>query len=139
MSTVGFNGVNTLGNGATTIDLGDDINWSDEYSWSAVSKQSTYTLTGALVVEQAAKLAGRPITLESIDGNSGLLPRATLDTLKAWADLAAQQFTLTFRGTQYQVLFTGDAPITATPILYYGDPDAGDWYTVKLMLIEATL
>lgn len=45
------------------VTLPDDLQWTDEYAWSPVARASTYSLTGVLIVEEAAKQAGQPITL----------------------------------------------------------------------------
>lgn len=133
----GFTGINTLGDGVTTVDLSDDIKWSDEFAWSPMSSSSEYTLTGALVVEQAARSAGRPITLQSLD-NAAWIPRATIEQITAWRDQGAQ-LSLVYRGVTYQVLMVADDAITATPIFYFSDPVPVDWYQLTLKLIEATL
>lgn len=133
----GFDLINTLSDGITTVDLSNDIKWSDEFTWSPNAMQTEYTLTGALVVEQSTKLAGRPITLESID-NAGWLPRGTIEQITAWRD-AGKQLALTYRGVTRQVLLVADDAITATPVFYFSDPVPGDWYQLTLKLIEATL
>ena len=37
--------------------------WVDEFDWVPVERAVTYSLTGALLVDVAPRLAGRPITL----------------------------------------------------------------------------
>ena len=133
----GFNAINTLSDGTTTVDLSDDIKWADEFEWSPMTSQSDYTLTGALVVEQAAKQAGRPITLQSLD-DAAWIPRGTIEQITAWRDMG-KQLALTYRGVTRQVLLVADDAITATPVFYFSDPIPGDWYHVTLKFTEATL
>ena len=47
--------------GAVTLPQG--LVWSDEFDWTPLAQTTEYSLTGALIVEQAEKQAGRPITL----------------------------------------------------------------------------
>jgi hypothetical protein len=127
----------TLANGATTLTLPADLLWSDEFEWRPVAQATDYTLTGALIVQAAARTAGRPITLRSGE-NYAVLTRQQLDTLSAWADVPGQQMTLSIRGTSRTVMFAHqDAPvITAEMLLYHAAPQAGDLYRCTIKLIE---
>ena len=60
--------------------------WVDEFDWVPVERAVTYSLTGALLVDVAPRLAGRPITLAASDdrGWSGMT-RDKLITLRAKA------------------------------------------------------
>lgn len=122
--------------GATTVALPDDLDWNDEFAWVAVQQAQEYTLTGSLVLESAAKQAGRPITLRG-DLQRAWVTRAALLTLRAWADAAGTVMTLALRGDEYTVAWDHErGAITAAPICDYSDPAAGDWYAVELRLIE---
>jgi hypothetical protein len=126
----------TLTYASTALTLPDDLLWPDEYAWQAVEQRAQYTITGALLVESAAKQAGRPLTLQG-GGNWAWLDRTTLETLRAWAALPAQTFSLLFRGVTYSVVF--DQPngaISATPVVDYSDPTTTDYYVVTLRFIE---
>ena len=57
------------------IVLPDDIQWTDELVSHSVGQVQTPTLTGALIIEESAQAAGRPITLAS--GNGAWVTRAT--------------------------------------------------------------
>ena len=46
-----------------SLKLPDDLLWEDEFSWSPTVSEHSYALDGTLIVEQATKRAGRPISL----------------------------------------------------------------------------
>jgi hypothetical protein len=47
--------------------LPDDLLWTDEHAWTPAVAAVSYLLTGALLVESAARQAGRPITFVAAD------------------------------------------------------------------------
>lgn len=124
----------TLAYGAITITLSDDLLWSDEYEWTAVEQQRSYSLSGALIVDVGVKAAGRPITLAG-DDDYGWITRDVLDDLRTAADLPGQEFTLTLRGVAHTVIFDAD-PISARPVLDMRDPDDADHYIATLKFLE---
>lgn len=122
----------TLTRGGTTLTL-PDLLWPDEYAWQAVEQRTQFTITGALIVEASAKQAGRPITLQS----GAWFVRSQLETLRAWAALPAQQFTLSYRGVSFDVAFDHSrGALAATAVIDYSDPDGTDYYAVTLRFIE---
>ena len=127
----------TLTYGATTLTLPDDLPWTDEFSWPAVEQRTEYSITGALIVEASAKQSGRPITLTANE-NRGWISRATLLTLKAWAALPAQAFTLVINGGARVVAFDQQrGAIEAVTVLpQLTDTDAADEYIPTLRFIE---
>lgn len=134
--SAGFSAINTLTAGAITVDLSDDIGWPDEFAWSKVVAGSSYTLTGSLVLDQATRTAGRPITLASSD-NAGWINRAGLKQLAIWRD-AGTALALTLRGAAFVVRFDPAAtnPIEAQQVMKFSDPADTDWYAATLHLIE---
>lgn len=124
----------TLAYSTITIDLPNDMLWVDEYDWSAVEQATEYSVTGALLVDAAARLAGRPITLAADEGY-GWITRSVLDQLLAASNIPGQQFTLTLRGTPHTVIFD-DPRIEATPVFDVSDPAAGDFYVVTLKFLK---
>ena len=94
----------TLTYSGTTAHLSDRLQWTDEFDWSPVDQTTGYSTTGALLVDVALKLAGRPITLNSVDTNAWI-SRALCSTLQAWAALPGAQFDLVLRGITHQVIF----------------------------------
>lgn len=127
----------TLSDGVTTLTLPGDLAWTDEYTWSPVVQESGYSLTGALIIETASKLAGRPITLQGA-ADCAWITRAMVNQLSSWRDVPGQQLTITLRGTARTVTFRHeDAPvIEADPILFYGDPIDDDDYRATIKLME---
>ena len=118
----------TLSDGVTTVTLPDDMLMQDEHSWSPVQQTTSYTLTGALWVDTSVRQAGRPITLaggRDSDGYVyGFMSRADFAAHRALADIPGKVFTLTWRGTAYQVIWRHDDPpaLDARDIVDYTDP-----------------
>ena len=130
------------------VELPDDIQWPDEYTAWKVGQIIRPTLTGALVVQEAAMQAGRPITLQGFDdGGSRYVAPVTLATLNALRALeeaagaasmalvlpaagdSTRSFTVRWRRT--------DGPaIEARPIKYQIPAEAGDWFLATLRLIQ---
>ena len=86
------------------IALPDDIQWTDEFTAWKVGQIIRPTLTGALVVQEAAMQAGRPITLQGFDdGGSRYVAPITLSQLNALRALeetaGGANMTLTLLGT----------------------------------------
>lgn len=118
------------------ISLPGDLRWSDEFAWSPVSRESEYSLTGALIVQESAKLAGRPITLEARDEAQGYvwLTRSTILALKALADTPGWTGTLTLEdGRSFSVAFRADG-LEAAPVIHRAPADGADPYTLVLRL-----
>ena len=130
------------------IALPYDIQWVDEYTAWKVGQIIRPTLTGALVVQESALQAGRPITLRGFD-DGGMryvapITLATLDALRALEESAGganlslvlpaagdttRTFPVRFRRT--------DAPaIEAVPIKYQVPAEAGDWFLATIRLIQ---
>ena len=106
----------TLTYNGTTAHLSDRLHWADEFDWSPVEQSTSYSTTGAFLVDVSLKQAGQPITLEGTDTNAWIT-RALCDTLKAWAALPGAQFDLVLRGETHQVIVDhGKGGFTAQPI-----------------------
>lgn len=123
---------------STTVTLPDALRWSDEYTWSPVEQSQTYTITGALLIEEATKQAGRPITLEGAM-DATWCTRALVDQLHAWAQTAGIVLTLTLRGVARSVTFDHSAEaLQGLPVLFYQDGSiaSDDLYVPTLRFIE---
>lgn len=96
MITLTYNGV--------TAHISDRLDWQDEFSWSPVDQATSYSTTGALLIDVALKQAGRPITLIGTE-TAAWITRALCSTLQAWAELPGIQLTLVLRGQARQVMF----------------------------------
>lgn len=118
------------------VTLPGDLLWVDEFDWTPVLQQQTYALDGALMVEHASRLAGRPITLQGAE-DQGWVTRATLVSLYALAQAPSTGLPLTLSdGSTRLVVFRHDQiAIEARPILR-AIPDAGSYYQLTLRLME---
>lgn len=129
----------TLSVGATSVDLADDLYWADEYSWAPVEQAVTRTITGALIVQTAARVSGRPITLRPFEEGCGWMARSVLEQLRTWAAVAGQPMTLTLRGTPRTVIFRHqDGAIESSPIRHFNDMLGADWYSATLRFTETS-
>lgn len=122
-----------------SIELPEDLDWTDESAWTAVQQKTTRSLTGALIVQVAPrKQGGRPITLQGAEDRAWIT-RATLETLCAWRDVPGLEMTLVLHGTPRTVLFNheGGAPVEAKPITFFaGTPQANDFYRLIARFLE---
>ena len=122
----------------TTVTLPDALSWTDEYTWSAVEQTKTYTTTGALIIEEGVKQAGRPITLEGSEDHTWCT-RDVVDQLHTWANTASLVLTLTLRGVAHSVTFDRErGALQGLPVLFYADGaiEATDWYVPTLRFLE---
>lgn len=127
----------TLSDGTTTIDLPDALVWADELTWAPVAQTARRTITGALVVTTQAMQAGQPITLAAERDDQGWITRAALLQCRAWAAIAGQVMTLTYRGTAYSVLWRlQDGAIDARPVMPWTDDAADDHYRATLRFMR---
>lgn len=115
---------------------GDQLEWTDEFEWSAVEQQQDRSLSGALMVQEGVKLYGRPITLASND--AAWFPLSLVRALEALRDERGRVMLLTLpTGAQHYVIFNrvDGAPLEARPLFRRVNP-AADWlYTITLRLI----
>lgn len=116
------------------VTLPGDLRWADEFAWSPLVQQTEYSLTGALIVQEAVKQAGRPITLEA--KQEGLwVTRATVLELRALAETPGWSGTLTLHdGRTFTVCFREDR-ISAEPVRHIAPLESGDAYTMTLKLM----
>jgi hypothetical protein len=122
----------------TTLTLPDALNWVDEYAWSPVVQAKTYTTTGALLIEEATKQAGRPVSLEGSEDKTWCT-RAMVDTLRGWAATAGMVLTLTLRGVARQVVFDHErGALQGIPVFFYADAavEADDFYVPTLRFVQ---
>jgi len=124
----------TLTDGVVTVTLSDDLLRIDEHAWSPVRQSVSPTLTGALFIDVSVMQAGEPITLAGAADSSGAITRAQFAQLRALADVAGKTYTLTYRGTAYEVVWRHeDAPaLDARDLIDYADPIASDWVVPTL-------
>lgn len=128
----------TLTYSGTTLDLPADLLWIDENDWAPVEQSVQRSISGALIVSAASRIAGRPITLRPENDSSAWMMRSVLNTLVTWATFPERQMTLSIRGTSYDVIFRhhdGQA-IEASPVIHYNDAQPTDPYIVTLRFME---
>lgn len=131
----------TLTANGVTLQLDPDLHWSDEFSFAAVEQSVQRSLTGALIIHTAAKIKGRPITLEPPAKDSAWMPRATLAQLLAWELDPSLTMTLNLRGQAFSAVFRrhDGLPIEASPVEFVANPvpgEFGDWYLTTVRLME---
>lgn len=115
--------------------LPGDLIWTDEFQWNPVERATEYAVTGALVVDVGERLAGRPITLESMD-DGGWVSRTTLLALYSMAGDPDLTMVLTHGdGRTFNVTFA-EPPFEAEQVVAYSDPVGTTWYQLTLRLIE---
>lgn len=127
------------------VALPDGLRWADEFAWSPRVQSTDWSLTGALLVEEAEKQAGRPITL--VGGRTwAWMTRESLLDLQAQLDSAPDTgLTLVLHdGRTFQVLprMESSGALQAAPLPRilesgYADPSDDDWYYLdELRLLE---
>ena len=133
----------TLTKDGTTLELPEDLIWSDELTWSAVAQSKERGIWGTLIVDAMARNGGRPITLVG-DGDSAWITRGTLLTLSAWARIPGQRFTLELLGQSFTVIFDHGTEeetraMGMSAVVEYSDPEETDYYcSLTLRFIEAS-
>lgn len=119
------------------VTLPGDLRWSDEFTWSPVARSQEYGLTGALIIDEASRQAGRPITLEAKNESAGYiwLARSVVDALRALAATPGWTGTLTLEDARtFAVAFRGDGVI-AEPVRHITPPVANDPYLLTVTLL----
>lgn len=131
----------TLGNVDLAADhdlCGEQLQWTDEHEWDPVEQNQDRSLGGALMVQEGAKLYGRPITLASNDG--AWFTKATVDALQVLRDQPGIVMLLTLpSGQQYHVTWNRPAgpPVEAVPVwrrVVY-QPDDLFFLTLRLITV----
>lgn len=117
------------------IELPRGMLWTDEFTWVAVERSVERSITGAQVVDQAAKVAGRPITLQGVR-DQGWIRRATLLAVQALADVPGATYTLKLAdGREFEVMFAPENPMEAEPISRPELPASTHPYVATLRLL----
>ena len=121
-----------------SIELPYDLYPIDDLNWSPVAATGVYTLSGAYDVQQAVKLAGRPMTLQSDAGQGlGLVTRDTVNKLHEQAAIPEATFTLEYAADGVikivNVMFDHTSnPIEAEPFKGFNSPNLDDYFAVTL-------
>jgi hypothetical protein len=109
------------------VALPSGLIWGNEFDWHPVAQATEYSLTGALILEQSIKQAGRLITLTG-GKDFAWLTRAQVKALKAALDSGAV-LTLTLHDARTFSVVPAAEPLAVSPlprVLDSGLADAGD-------------
>ncbi len=119
------------------LTLPDDLLWSDEHAWTPAVAAVSYLLTGALLVESAARQKGRPLTLVGA-ADMAWVTRETVNTLYDWAAQPNRLFELTLiDGRVFSVAFRHhETAIEAEPVMGFPARRDGDYYRITLRFME---
>ena len=130
----------SLSAGASTIVLPEGLLWEDEHQWGAFTQAVEYSLGGALLVQEAERLAGRPVTLAGGE-TWAWMTRAQVSALRALGDGATAALTLTLPDArQMQVMPRRDGPggvwveVHAVPLV--GDSGPSDPTDATLYVVD---
>lgn len=123
------------------VTLPNDLLWQDEFNWTPIRATNTYTLSGALVIEQGKRLAGRPISLEAPQPDMAWVSRGLAQTLKEWSERLNRRFLLTFEyptdTRQFLVVFDcSTEPIGAETVRGFASHASDHEFRISLKFIE---
>nr|DAT42759.1 MAG TPA: hypothetical protein [Caudoviricetes sp.] len=126
----------TRNDNSASLALPQDMRWTDEFDWSTTAQTApVYTLSGAVVIQQGQKQAGRPITLA---GEWAWLDLGIIRTLRDWSDVPELVMTLThYDGRRFNVMWRlhDKALRNVSPIAYRTPERADDRYTAEICLM----
>ncbi len=132
----------TLTSGLTVVLLPEDLQWLDEFVAWKVAQVLEHSLTGALIVHESGKLAGRPITLQS-GADFAWVERSVVEELQALEAVAnGPNMTLSIPGypsgeREFTVRFRRDSgAIEAAQLKHKTPPAPTDYYSLVLRLME---
>lgn len=123
------------------LPLPDDLLWADEHAWSPAVANTSYLITGALLIQSATRQAGRPITLVGAP-DMAWVTRAAVEQLRSWAAIPVSsttgRFVLTLADARvFTVAFRhAETAIEAEPVLGIPARSAADFYRLTLRLLE---
>ena len=109
-----------------SLTLPDALTWADEFTWQPIEQLQTYTTTGALLIEEAVKQAGKPFTLEGSTDRTWCT-RALVKQLHTWASTPLIRLQLLLRGNAHTVTFDhSKGALQGLPVLFYADEAVAD-------------
>jgi hypothetical protein len=118
-----------------SITLPQGLRYADEFAWSPLAQTLEYSITGALIIEQAVKLAGRPITLTG-GKEFAWRTRAQVVALKALLD-AGDAMTLTLHDARTFTVFPAADPLVVSPLPIALDSGPADPSDSTLYVLES--
>ncbi len=107
------------------IALPDTLVWEDEFSWSPVAQSTEYSLTGALIVQEA----------------TGGITLTNLRLLKTALDVAGASWTLTLHDARTFTVAVRENPLEAEPLPVYrsffpANPTGDRWYLIRALKLQ---
>lgn len=119
-----------------TIEIPEDVWWSDEFAWSDIEQATEYSVTGALIIDVGIRQAGRKITLQS-NPRGGWVPRSTVLDLQAQRGNPGGTYTLSLAdGREYTVAHDHSRSLEAEPVRPAADMAGITPYRITVPLIE---
>ena len=121
-----------------TVTLPSDLLWKNEFEWNQAVQSHARTLSGAIEIQTAANLYGRPIRLEGGD-DGGWITRATALAIRALEADPTKIMTLSGLNDEapLSVMFdrSNGSAFESQMILRWAQPGADTWYSCALRLI----
>ncbi|MGE6332739.1 hypothetical protein [Stenotrophomonas sp. NPDC077659] len=128
------------------IELPADLQWTDEFTAWRIGQQVRTSLSGALIVQESARQAGRPITLQTTRDGQAYVAPIQLDVLRQLQSLSEQlqaaPMTLVLpahnggdRTFQVRWLRTEGAALDAQPLRFATPAVDADFFSITLRLM----
>lgn len=118
------------------VHIPSSIVWVDKFDYAPIAQRVDRTLGGKLVVYRAQLVAGRPITLESLE-DQGCVTLEIVEQLQALSESFGAVYTLQIGAESFQVAFRHEEPpaFSATPAaISRSVPLSGDLFRVSIKL-----
>jgi len=120
-----------------TVELPDDLEWVDEFTWTPIAQNVEYGATGALFIQESERQAGRTITLQG-EEDMCWVTRETVLALRSLYVQADKEMTLTLEDERtFQVRFYhSGTPVDVSPVAkgaFYSDEDYYKINSIKLI------
>lgn len=115
---------------AFDVQLPQDLEWIDEFGWNPVQQSVEFTLSGAMVVQEASKLRGRPITLQGQD-DMAWISRATALQLKSMKETTGLVMLLQYVDYDVDTISYGTVLFQHNVMFRHYDPPVLDLESVR--------
>ena len=123
-----------------TVTIPDSLQWVNEFEDNQVEQTHDRTLSGALSLQAAVKVYGRPINLVGGD-DGGWISRATALALRALEASPGKVMTLTLAdASTHRVVFdrSRGPAFESQMIMRFAYPSDTSWYTCALRLLTVS-
>lgn len=126
-----------------TVTMPPGLMWDDEYKWSAVDQQMTYSTTGNPLFDIGVKQAGRPMTLIP-PPTTNWITRGEVKELLAMAGVPGADIAVNFRGRTFICRFSyedKEGPIQVEQLAKVYPEEDTDFFEIKkicLLIKEET-